>query len=218
MEQMNMDVGLLTEAKLMDGIYTRFSSGCHVVATDACSHSQGGVALFYRELDCLQVESVCKHGPNVISFELVTGRRHTPIVGAHIPPADLETIEHITRAMERFPGRDPLLLGDLNVDLGSFLDPREVETAAAVASFGLEDLLPHFRQHRGFCHGKTWRPERLGQVVSSQCNHILGSDRRVFQNTQLKDPRSFSSDHLAVCGRLLSAPLWSNRHCLFSRK
>jgi hypothetical protein len=35
---------------------------------------------------------------------------------------------------------------------------------------------------------------------------------------QLKDPHSFSSDHLAVHGRLLSSLLRSNHHHLLSRK
>ena len=56
MEQMNVDLGILTEAKLTDGIYTRFSSGYHVVATDARVHNQGGVALFYRDSPHWQID------------------------------------------------------------------------------------------------------------------------------------------------------------------
>ena len=48
MEQMNVDIGILTEAKLTGGIYTRYSSGYNVVATSARVHNQGGVALFYK--------------------------------------------------------------------------------------------------------------------------------------------------------------------------
>jgi hypothetical protein len=127
MEQMNVDVGLFTEAKLTGDAHTRFSSGHHVVAAEARRHCQGGVALFFRDSDCWQVESVRKHGPNVISFELVMGQRRIPVVGACIPPADLSTVEHVNQAMERFPERDPLLLGDLNVDLASPVDGRDVE-------------------------------------------------------------------------------------------
>jgi hypothetical protein len=46
---MNVDVCLLTEAKLTDGVYTRSSNGYSVVATSAVSHRQGGVALCIRE-------------------------------------------------------------------------------------------------------------------------------------------------------------------------
>ena len=48
MEQMKVDLGILTEAKLTDGIYTRCSHGYNVVATKAWVHWQGGVALFYK--------------------------------------------------------------------------------------------------------------------------------------------------------------------------
>jgi len=46
MQQLNVDLGLLTETKLMNGIYTWFSLDYHVVATESWNHSQGGVALF----------------------------------------------------------------------------------------------------------------------------------------------------------------------------
>jgi len=64
MKQMNIDLGLFTEAKLTDGIHTRFSSEYTVVATNARVHNQGGVALFYRSSPFWQVESVKRYGPN----------------------------------------------------------------------------------------------------------------------------------------------------------
>ena len=85
-DQMNLDLGILTETKLTDGVYTRNSSGYQVTATDAPSAHQGGIALFYRDSEYWQVESVVKHGPNVISFELVSGWRRTPMIGGYIPP------------------------------------------------------------------------------------------------------------------------------------
>ena len=47
MSQANMDLGILQETKLTDGIYTRGSDGYSVIATDAPSRYRGGVALFY---------------------------------------------------------------------------------------------------------------------------------------------------------------------------
>ena len=73
MEKMNIDIGILTETKLTDGIYTRYSSGYHVRATEATSHSKGGVALFWRDRPNWTVESERCHGPNVLSCELRTG-------------------------------------------------------------------------------------------------------------------------------------------------
>ena len=45
MSQANMDLGILQEKKLTDGIYTRGSDGYSVIATDAPSRHCGGVAL-----------------------------------------------------------------------------------------------------------------------------------------------------------------------------
>ena len=49
MQQMNLDIGILTETKLTNGIHTRQSSGFQVVATEARSAHQGGVALVFKE-------------------------------------------------------------------------------------------------------------------------------------------------------------------------
>ena len=73
--QANMDLGLLQETKLTDGIYTRGSVGYSVVATDAPSQHRGGVAIFYRSEPHFAVEAVDKFRPNVIDFQLATGAR-----------------------------------------------------------------------------------------------------------------------------------------------
>jgi exonuclease III len=81
MNQMNVDIGILKEAKLTDGIHTQQSSGYHVYPTSARSHSQGGVALFFHDSAQWQVESIRRFGPNVISCQLVTSLRWIPVVG-----------------------------------------------------------------------------------------------------------------------------------------
>ena len=45
--QANMDLGILQETKLTDGIYTRGSASYSVVATDAPSRHRGGVTIFH---------------------------------------------------------------------------------------------------------------------------------------------------------------------------
>ena len=50
--QANMDLGILQETKITNGVYTRGSAGYTVIATDASSRHRGGVALFYRPLPC----------------------------------------------------------------------------------------------------------------------------------------------------------------------
>ena len=154
---MEVDFGLLTETKLTDDVYTRSAYGYTVVATSAVSHVQGGVAFFYRDAECFVVESVVKHGPNVISCELVSGSIRQPIVGAYIPPTDSTTLEYIGQALNRF--RDnynrPILMGDLNVDLTTPRGERATQIAALLSDAGLEDMLPHFRQRRAFGHCNT---------------------------------------------------------------
>ena len=44
-----VDLCFLTETKLTNGIYTRFSLGYWVLATNVMSHHQGGIALVYKE-------------------------------------------------------------------------------------------------------------------------------------------------------------------------
>ena len=73
MYQANMDLGILQETKLTDGIYTRGSAGYSVIATDAPSQHRGGVALFYRYKPHFVVDAVEKFGPNVLGFQLATG-------------------------------------------------------------------------------------------------------------------------------------------------
>ena len=111
-----VDVCFLTETKLTAGIYTRLSSGYRVLATNAVSHRQGGVALVYRDSPYFQVESSVRHGPNVMSAVIVSGNSRYGVVGAYVPPADSTTTVHIAAALARFPSWKVILVGDLNLD------------------------------------------------------------------------------------------------------
>ena len=73
MRQMKVSFGILTEAKLTDGIYTRFCENYHVVATNARAHNQGGVALFYEDSPLWQVEEIKTYGPNETRVGATTG-------------------------------------------------------------------------------------------------------------------------------------------------
>ena len=75
MSQANMDLGILQETKLTDGIYTRGSDRYSVVATDAPSRHRGGVAILHRPASHFAVEAVRKFRPNMIGFQLATGVR-----------------------------------------------------------------------------------------------------------------------------------------------
>ena len=58
MSQVNMDLGIIQETKVTDGIYTCGSAGYSVVRTDAPSRRRGGVAVFHRPAPHFSVEAV----------------------------------------------------------------------------------------------------------------------------------------------------------------
>ena len=92
MEQENLDMGIMQETNITDGVYNRASAGYRVVATDAPSPHSGGIAMFYREGSGFAVEEVRPYGPNVISFEVVTGRRQWYIIRCYLAPDYARTI------------------------------------------------------------------------------------------------------------------------------
>lgn len=152
MKQLNVDIALLTEAKLTNEAYTRRTDGYNVKATKALYPHVGGVALCWRESTLYQVEGVSVHGPNVISFELVTGSRRSLVIGAYIPPSDVTgtTCDFVLAAHLRRPRLPVILLGDLNVDLNQLPvgDERAAGIAATVALLGVKDLSKEFRSCR----------------------------------------------------------------------
>ena len=118
--QANMDLGILQETKLTEGIYTRGSAGYSVIATDAPSRHRGGVAIFYRPAPHLAVEAARKFGPNVISFQLSTGARRWYIVGCYLAPDDTSTMERVVKALWSRPkGAELLVAGDLNTNIAA---------------------------------------------------------------------------------------------------
>ena len=207
MASMAVDICLLTETKLTDRIYTRKSSGYEVVATNAVSKSQGGVALCWRSSESYEVEETRECGPNVITFELVTGEDRFYVVGCYIPPSDRVTLEQVRSAWANCPkGCIPMLLGDLNVNLESPRDERDEEIAEECGFRGLTDMSQHFAQrHRRLMQGRwTWRMVRRGRVISSRPDYFLAreKDRCRFQNVAFRMPRHHDSDHRAIVATL----------------
>jgi exonuclease III len=76
MEIMHIDIGILTESKLQEGKHTTRCNGYEIIANDAKSKYQGGVALFYRQnTKTFHVEITKLFGPNVIQTTLVSGKK-----------------------------------------------------------------------------------------------------------------------------------------------
>ena len=209
MSQANMDLGILQEIKLTDGIYTRGLAGYSVVATYAPSQHRGGVAIFYRSEPHFAVEAVEKFGPNVIGFHLVTGARRWYIAGVYLAPDNNETMERVTEAIRSWPRRAELLVaGDFNGDLAKPEGDRRAEAIATLlATEGLEDMARHFlpREIRWCRDRRTWGMLQKGREVRSRTDYILGTDSRLFRNVAVRDPRH-NSDHYMVLGCLPSAP------------
>ena len=99
MAQANIDLGVFQETKCTDGVYIRVLTGYRVVATDAPSRHCGRVALFYRTKAQFAVEEVREYGPNVLIFEVLTGRRRWYIIRCYIAFDDARTIEWVVTAL-----------------------------------------------------------------------------------------------------------------------
>ena len=151
-----------------------------------------------------------KFGPNVLGFHLATGAWRWYIVGVYIAPEDTTTLERVVKAIRRKPqGAKLLVAGDFNVNIAAPEGDRRAEDIATeLATAGLEDMARHFlpREKRWCRDRRTWGMLRKGREVRSRTDYILGTDRRLFRNVTVRDPRH-NSDHYMVLGCLPSAPL-----------
>ena len=145
MSQANMDLGILQETKITNGIYNRGSPGYKVIATDATNQHRSGVALFYRLTPHFVVEAVERCGPNVMVFQVVKEERRWHIVGAYVAPEDKVTMEMVVKAIRRRPpGAEVMVAGDFNVDILAPEGRRAENIATDLATAGVEDMAQHF--------------------------------------------------------------------------
>jgi exonuclease III len=148
MGKLGVDVGVLQETKMTKGIYPRRGFGYSVFCTDAPSRQCGGVALFWRDCDGCAVEEQRRWGPNVLSFQLVTGRGRYYCIGAYRPPSEVDnnTAEDINRAWDKCPkGSEPILMGDLNVNLARPQSKWDIAMAEQAAAMDVHDMTLNFR-------------------------------------------------------------------------
>jgi hypothetical protein len=73
MEAMDIDLGVFLETKLTGGVYTWNSSQYSIIACNAPSAHQGGIAFFWWANKMYKVEDRCIHGPNMLSFVILRG-------------------------------------------------------------------------------------------------------------------------------------------------
>ena len=98
-------------------------------------------------------------------------------------------------------------------------DWRGEEIAATLATEGLEDMTAHFlpRRRSWFWDRRMWSMIWVGKEVRSRTDYILGTDRRLFLNVSVRDPRH-NSYHYIVLGCIRSAPLREKSTYLGGRK
>jgi hypothetical protein len=216
------NVAVFTEAKITNDMYPHSAYGYDILATTATAHYLGGVALVWRNTAVSLVESVNRHGPNVISCELVSGSKRWLLVGAYVAPSEsnLETMQHVAALQNRRPNLPLILLGDFNVDLRrqTAVDRREAGIFAAIANLGVEDMAPHFLQkyiHQG---GWTFAKKVNSRFIRGRCDYILTDDGRQFQRVNIVNVRNYCIDHAAVIGSLIVGNPTDHRQYMKGRK
>jgi hypothetical protein len=145
--QMGIGVAVLTETKFIDDQYPKTVAGYTIMSLKAASCSQGGVALAWREDDLkFEVELVLFHGPNMLTFQLMTGDERIYVVGTYIPPNCTRGVEDIRRAAEVCPaGCKLLVMGDLNINVRFPHDEQEKVIVNLLNKLGLVDLSCGYR-------------------------------------------------------------------------
>ena len=149
----------------------------------------------YRKAEQSTIEELCPHVPNVIRFQMLTGRRRWHILGCYISPRDASNIEDIVAAIRVWPYRAQLLVaGNLNANLED-TERRPKAIVDRLTAAGMMDTGLHFPP---WC--KMWLKERCtsrmqrdGQEVRSQMDYILGTYCIFFQEMAVQDTRHHST-------------------------
>ena len=90
------------------------------------------------------VESTRFRGSNVVRCEINISNQQMPLIGAYLPPSTIYHLPDLEEALNRFPDRDPIILGEINADIGLLRNSRDQQVADLLASFRMVDLLSHF--------------------------------------------------------------------------
>ena len=110
------------------------------------------------------------HGPNMAICKIVSSDQPVPIIGAYLPPSTLDNLPDSEEAMYQFLDRDPVLLGNLNTYIRCLRKLWDQQVAHFLVSFGMVDLLNHFRQCLRYCNLQTWWQVRQRLILLSQCD------------------------------------------------
>ena len=123
-----------------------------------------------KDREVFKVENEKAVGPNVISFELITGddkgeEERWYVVGCYLPPSDKEgeAQRRVLQALKEQPeGTKPLIIGDFNANLDFPRTTQGEVLAPEMAGRGISCVSGHFRTRRRRRHrGRwTWRQQR----------------------------------------------------------
>jgi Endonuclease-reverse transcriptase len=182
--------------------------GYTITATQAPSIHQGGIALAWRQKPGFSVESVTLHGPNILTFQLVSSGYRWLIVAVYLSPNNMATeiCEQLIQIRNKYTTLPIIVTGDLNIDLqANTFNQRDQEIHDTMEIIGVTNMIKYFRQRRNFRHGCTWRQMREGRLIRSTCDYVLSDDsRKRFKRIRITCPRHFDSDHYAICFALFS--------------
>ena len=95
-------------------------------------------------------ESTHFHGTNVVRCKVFSGGNRTPLVGAYLPLSILKHLPNLEEALNRFQNQDPIVLGNLNSDIGQAQNTCSQQLSELLIDFGRVDLLRNFFQHLRF--------------------------------------------------------------------
>ena len=174
-------------------------------------HQARGSGLLWKDGDSrFEVESVAfKNGPNVVTFQVVTGDCRYYVVGVYIPPNCHLGVDEIWAALEACPaGCTPIVLGDLNANVGFPRDEREETIVDLLDKYNVTDLSRRFMLqaprrfggHVRFTWSRKWGRGREGTRHYSTPDYFMvqGDGQSKVKGVGFRFPRFLHSDHRAI--------------------
>ena len=92
--QSSIDLGFFQDTKVMDGFHTRMLAVYRVLGTNApIIHSRGVAVFYWDDASHFQAEAMYQHGPNMLSFQVVSRVMLWFTAGCYISPDKVNTID-----------------------------------------------------------------------------------------------------------------------------
>jgi hypothetical protein len=186
--QMGAGCAILTEVKITTDKYPKYASGYTIISSKATSHSQGGIALLWKEgHNSFKVEAAKVVTPNLLTFQLVSGYERFYVMGIYIPPNDTTGVDALRMAV----------MGDLNFSFEHPCDAREENIADLIDEINLVDTSQKFALRRCRMQSAkkpwTWWQKRMGRCILA-----WEGDIRCLRKVAFRTPLVHNSDHHAV--------------------